>query len=91
MPSRTLSVLKAVAPASPHEMSNIDRTEVLTLRQLAMTVERLKSLQREDDENAKQLANPIDLVDFGRLKERREAILCEAQELAQTLNISEPQ
>jgi hypothetical protein len=36
--------------------------------------ERLKGLQRDYEENAKQLARPFDLADFERLKERREII-----------------
>jgi hypothetical protein len=54
-------------------------------------MEQLKNLQREYDENAKHLANPIDLADLERLKKRREIILHEARALARTLNLSEPQ
>jgi hypothetical protein len=72
-------------------VSAIDQTEVLIVRQGGRIVERLKALQREYDENARQLANPIDLDDFQRLKQRREDILCEARNLAQRLNLSEPQ
>jgi hypothetical protein len=48
-------------------------------------------LQREYEENAKQLTNPMDLADLQHLKERREIILREARMLAQELEISEPQ
>jgi uncharacterized membrane protein (DUF106 family) len=72
-------------------VSNSDQTEDLSLGHGGITVQRLKSLQREYNENARQLGHPIDLADLERLKERREAILREARELAQTLNISEPQ
>jgi hypothetical protein len=54
-------------------------------------MERLSLLQREYDENAVQLANPLDLADLERLKERRQAILREARLLAQELRISGPQ
>jgi hypothetical protein len=54
-------------------------------------MERLNNLQREYEENAKQLTNPIDLADLQHLKERREIILREARMLAQELEISEPQ
>jgi len=54
-------------------------------------MERLSLLQREYDENAVLLANPLDLADFERLKERRQALLREARMLAQSLNILEPQ
>jgi hypothetical protein len=54
-------------------------------------MERLSLLQREYDENAVQLANPLDLADLERLKERRQVILREARLLAQELRISEPQ
>ena len=53
-------------------------------------MERLRSLQREYEENARQLSHPIDIADLERLKERREIILREARQLARTLNISEP-
>jgi hypothetical protein len=39
---------------------------------------RLETLQREFDENAIQLANPIDLADLERLKEHRQIILSPA-------------
>jgi len=52
---------------------------------------RLSPLQREYDENAVLLANPLNLADFERLKERRQALLREARMLAQSLNILEPQ
>jgi hypothetical protein len=54
-------------------------------------MERLSLLQREYDENAVLLANPLDLAEFERLKERRQALLREARMLAQSLNILEPQ
>jgi len=54
-------------------------------------MERLSLLQREYDENAVLLANPLNLADFERLKERRQALLREARMLAQSLNILEPQ
>ena len=53
-------------------------------------MERLSLLQREYDENAVLLANPLDLAEFERLKERRQALLREARMLAQSLNILEP-
>lgn len=54
-------------------------------------MERLRTLYREYEENTNFLSNPLDLADLQRLKERRQAILREAQALAQVLNISEPQ
>lgn len=54
-------------------------------------MEKLQSLQREYGENTIQLANPIDLADLERLKERRQVILREAKLLAETLNLSVPQ
>jgi hypothetical protein len=54
-------------------------------------MQRLSLLRREYDENAVQLANPLDLADLERLKERRQVILREARLLAQELRISEPQ
>jgi hypothetical protein len=81
---------KETPEASPEEVSNIQQTEVSTLPQAGVVLEHLKSLQREYDENAKQLAHPFDLAEFEQLKERREIILYEARALARTLNISEP-
>jgi hypothetical protein len=49
---------------------------------LRFAMERLNRLQREYDEIAVQLANPLDLADFERLKERRQAIVHEAQMVA---------
>jgi hypothetical protein len=54
-------------------------------------MKRLNKLQREFEENAKQLTNPIDLADLQQLKERRDSILREARSLAQELKISGPQ
>jgi hypothetical protein len=54
-------------------------------------MERLERLQREYDENTKQLLHPFDLAELQQLKERRRAILQEAKKLAKTLNLSEPQ
>jgi hypothetical protein len=56
----------------------------------AVAMERLNSLQREFEENAKQLANPVDFADLEHLKERREVILREARLVAQELEISGP-
>jgi hypothetical protein len=54
-------------------------------------MERLNNLQREFEENAKQLDNPLDFADLEQLKERRKAILREALLLAEELEISGPQ
>lgn len=72
-------------------MSNIDQTAILSCAHTRVVMERLRTLYREYEENTNFLSNPLDLADLQRLKERRQAILREAQALAQVLNISEPQ
>ena len=54
-------------------------------------MDRLKSLQREYEKNAKQLDHPLDLAELQQLKERRRVILAEARLLAKTMNLSGPQ
>jgi len=54
-------------------------------------MDRLAELQSEDELTTRLMAYPLDIAEYFRLKERRQAMLREARQIVQSLNDSEPQ